>query len=184
MRLLNWHNSRTQVSAVQTGVVINYKNQAHLIRQNGLASLYDSSSPTNNPDLLGHPLGYPILVSLTYRLAAESDAASQVLQMTLDSFAAVIICLIAFELSPTSDGVFAGLMAAFAPQFSWNSRQVSLFSSNVRDSLAPRAETLPPIVPPRLRKNQIAFPEGVRPTYPNHRSRTGAFPGSLRPSPR
>lgn len=37
----------------------------------------------------------------------------------LDSFAAVIICLIAFQLLPAAVGVIAGLMAAFAPQFSW-----------------------------------------------------------------
>jgi uncharacterized membrane protein len=110
---------------VQTRVALNYKHQAHLIRQNGLESLYDSSSPTNNPDLLGHPPGYPILVSLIYQLAAESDAASQLLQMILDSFAAVIICLIAFQLFPAAVGVIAGLLAAFAPQFSWNSKQVS-----------------------------------------------------------
>jgi 4-amino-4-deoxy-L-arabinose transferase-like glycosyltransferase len=41
--------------------------------------------------------------------------------MVLDSFAAVIILLIAIELFPTAVGVIAGLMAGFAPQFSWNS---------------------------------------------------------------
>jgi hypothetical protein len=41
--------------------------------------------------------------------------------MVLDSFAAVIIFLIAAELFPTAVGVIAGLMAGFAPQFSWNS---------------------------------------------------------------
>ncbi len=121
VRLLNWHSSHSGVSAVQTSLVLNYKHQAHLIRENGLASLYDSSSSTNDPDLLGHPLGYPILLSLIYRVTAESDTATQLLQMILDSLASVIICLIAFELLPTAVGVFAGLMAAFAPQFSWNS---------------------------------------------------------------
>jgi len=121
VRLLNWHSSRNQVSAVQTSVLLNYKHQAHLIGQNGLASLYDTSSPTNNPDLLGHPLGYPIMLSVIYRVAAESDTATQFLQLILDSFAAVIICLIAFALFPTPVGIIAGLMAAFAPQFSWNS---------------------------------------------------------------
>jgi 4-amino-4-deoxy-L-arabinose transferase-like glycosyltransferase len=121
VRLLNWHSSRNQVSAVQTTVALNYKHQAQLIRRNGLASLYDSSSPTNNPDLLGHPLGYPILVSLIYRVAPESDTATQFLQMILNALASVIISLIAFELFPTPVGIIAGLMAAFAPQFSWNS---------------------------------------------------------------
>ncbi len=121
VRLLNWHGSRNEVSAVQTSVVLNYKHQARLIRENGLASLYDASSSTSNPDLLGHPLGYPILLSLIYRVAPESDTATQLVQMMLDSFAVVIICLIVFELFPTAVGIVAGLMAAFAPQFSWNS---------------------------------------------------------------
>lgn len=121
VRLLNWHGSRNEVSAVQTRVVLNYKHQARLIHANGLASLYDASSSTTNPDLLGHPLGYPILLSIIYRIAPESDTATQLLQMILDSLAAVIICLIAFELYPTAVGAIAGLVAAFAPQFSWNS---------------------------------------------------------------
>lgn len=121
VRLLNWRDRGSQVSAVQTNVVLNYKHQARLISQNGLASLYDAASTTNNPDLLGHPLGYPILLALIYRIAPESDIVTQLVQMGLDSLAAVIICLIAFELFPIAVGIIAGLMAAFAPQFSWNS---------------------------------------------------------------
>jgi len=121
VRLLNWENRHGEVFAVQTSVANNYKHLAGLIRANGLASLYDASSATSNPDLLGHPPGYPILLSLVYRVAPESDTAAQALQMILDSLAAVIICLIAFELFPAAVGVIAGLMAAFAPQFSWNS---------------------------------------------------------------
>ena len=121
VRVLNWTANRHLVPAVQTSVVLNYKHLAGLIRANGLASLYDASSSTSNPDLLGHPPGYPILLSFVYRIAPESDTAAQLLQMILDSFAAVLIFLIAVELFPTAVGVLAGLMAAFAPQFSWNS---------------------------------------------------------------
>ncbi len=121
VRILNWAGNRREVSAVQTTVALNYKHLAGLIRANGLASLYNPSSSTSDPDLLGHPPGYPILLSLIYRVAPESDTATQFLQMILDSLSAVIIFLIAVELFPTAIGVIAGLMAAFAPQFSWNS---------------------------------------------------------------
>jgi 4-amino-4-deoxy-L-arabinose transferase-like glycosyltransferase len=121
VRLLNWHGSRNQVLAVQTSVALNYKHLAGLIRANGLSSLYDASSSTSNPDLLGHPPGYPILLSFVYRVAPESDTATQLMQIVLDSLSVVIIVLIAFELFPAAVGVIAGLMAAFAPQFSWNS---------------------------------------------------------------
>jgi len=121
VRLLNWHSHGSEVLGVQTSVALNYKHLAGLIRANGLSSLYDASSSTNNPDLLGHPPGYPLLLSFLYGIAPESDTATQVVQMVLDSLSAVIIVLIAFELFPAAIGIIAGLMAAFAPQFSWNS---------------------------------------------------------------
>jgi 4-amino-4-deoxy-L-arabinose transferase-like glycosyltransferase len=120
IRMLNWREGRDEVSKVQTGVVFDYKHLAALIRDNGLASLYDAASSTSDPDLLGHPPGYPILLSLIYRAAPESDTATQIVQMVIDSLSAAVICLIAFELFPTGVAVIAGLMAALAPQFSWN----------------------------------------------------------------
>jgi 4-amino-4-deoxy-L-arabinose transferase-like glycosyltransferase len=121
VRLLNWQGHHNEALAVQSSVALNYKHLAELIRANGLASLYDSSAPTNDPDLLGHPPGYPILLSIVYRVAPESDTASQLLQLVLDSFSVVIILLIAFEIFPAAIDVVTGLLAAFAPQFSWNS---------------------------------------------------------------
>jgi 4-amino-4-deoxy-L-arabinose transferase-like glycosyltransferase len=121
VRLFNWQGSGNEVSAVQTRVALNYKHLAGLIRANGLSSLYDATSATSNPDLLGHPPGYPILLSFIYRLAPDSDTATQLFQMILDSLSVVIIVLIAFDLFPAAVGVIAGLLAALAPQFSWNS---------------------------------------------------------------
>ena len=121
VRLLNWQSYHTEALAVQTSVALNYKQQATLIQANGVASLYDASSATNNPDLLGHPPGYPILLSVMYRVGGQSATATQFLQIVLDSLSVVIIVLIAFEFFPAAIGLIAGLMAAFAPQFSWNS---------------------------------------------------------------
>jgi hypothetical protein len=121
VRLLNWQTARHEAFAVQSSVALNYKHLAGLIRANGLASLYDRSSTTSNPDLLGHPPGYPILLSFIYRVARDSDTATQLLQMMLDSLSAIVIVLIAFELFPAAVGIIAGFLAALAPQFSWNS---------------------------------------------------------------
>jgi 4-amino-4-deoxy-L-arabinose transferase-like glycosyltransferase len=121
VRLLNWQSHHHEALAVQTSVALNYKHQATLIQANGVASLCDSSSSTNNPDLMGHPLGYPILLSVMYRVGGQSDTATQFLQIILDSLSVVIIVLIAFEFFPAAIGLLAGLMTAFAPQFSWNS---------------------------------------------------------------
>ncbi len=121
VRLLNWQAARHEASAVQSSVVLNYKHLAGLISANGLSSLYDASSATSNPDLLGHPPGYPILLSFTNRVAPGSDTATQFLQMILDSLSVIIIVLLAFELFPAAVGIIAGFLAALAPQFSWNS---------------------------------------------------------------
>ncbi|HEX3280909.1 MAG TPA: hypothetical protein VHR36_06720, partial [Pyrinomonadaceae bacterium] len=117
VRLLNWQVARHEALAVQSSVALNYKHLAELIRANGLTSLYDRSSTTSNPDLLGHPPGYPILLSFIYRVAPESDTATQLLQMMLDSLSAIVIALIAFELFPAAVGIIAGFLAALAPQF-------------------------------------------------------------------
>ena len=121
VRLLNWQSHHDEALAVQTSVALNYKHQATLIQANGVASLYDASSSTNNPDLMGHPPGYPILLSVMYRVGGQSDTATQFLQIILDSLSVVVIFLIAFEFFPAAIGLIAGLMTAFAPQFSWNS---------------------------------------------------------------
>ncbi len=121
VRLLNWQSAGNEALTVQTSVALNYKHLAGLLRANGLRSLYDASSATSNPDLMGHPPGYPILLSLVYRAIGDSDTAIQLLQITLDSLSVVIILLLTFELFPAAIGIIAGLLTAFAPQFSWNS---------------------------------------------------------------
>jgi len=121
VRLLNWQSHHDEALAVQTSVALNYKHQATLIQANGVASLFDASSSTNNPDLMGHPPGYPILLSVMHRVGGQSDTATQFLQIILDSLSVVVIVLIAFEFFPAAIGLIAGLMTAFAPQFSWNS---------------------------------------------------------------
>lgn len=121
VRLLNWQAARYEAFQVQSSVALNYKHLAALIRANGVGSLYDASSATSNPDLLGHPPGYPILLSFIYRVAPDSDTAAQAVQMILDALSVIVIVLIAFELFPAAVGVIAGFLAALAPQFSWNS---------------------------------------------------------------
>jgi 4-amino-4-deoxy-L-arabinose transferase-like glycosyltransferase len=120
VRLLNWQASGNEPAVVQSGVAENYKQLAHLIRANGFSSLYDSASPTNNPELLGHPPGYPILLALVYNVTGQSDKAVQLLQIFFDALSAALILLIAFEIFSAPIAITGALFAAFAPQFSWN----------------------------------------------------------------
>ncbi|MDT7689153.1 MAG: hypothetical protein QOE46_1912 [Acidobacteriota bacterium] len=121
VRLLCWNDVRFEARKVQSAVTLNYESQARLIRENGAASLFDPASTTNDPDLLGHPPGYPLVLALVHGVFGESDAATQIFQAVCDSVAAALVFLIAAELLPFGVGLIAGVLAAFAPQLCWNS---------------------------------------------------------------
>jgi len=120
IRIANWHYVGDEPLRVQSGVAMNYKQLATLLYANGLSSLFDSSSTTSDVNLLGHPPGYPIFLSMVYK-ATQTDGAVQILQMLADSLSVVVIVLICVELFPISVCVLVGLFAAISPQFSWNS---------------------------------------------------------------
>src|SRR6266849_27908 len=121
VRLLSWHDTRLEVGKVQTTVSGDYKRVAQLLRQGGGASFLSSSSPLSDLNTLGHPPGYSILVAIVYSVCGDSDTAVQFVQIVCDALAAVMIFLIVGELLPLSAAVVAGMLAAFSPQFAWNS---------------------------------------------------------------
>ena len=121
VRVLSWHDTRLEVGKVQTTVSGDYKRVAQLLRQGGVASFFSSSSPLGDLNTLGHPPGYSILIAAVYSIFGESDTAVQFAQMVADALAAVMIFLIVTELLPASAAIVAGLLAAFSPQFAWNS---------------------------------------------------------------
>jgi hypothetical protein len=121
VRVLSWHDTRLEVGKVQTAVTGDYQRVAQLLRQGGLASFLSSSSPLSDLNTLGHPPGYSILIASVFAVCGESNTAVQFVQIICDALAAVMLFLIVVELLPTSAAVIAGTLAAFAPQFSWNS---------------------------------------------------------------
>lgn len=121
VRALAWQDSRLEAAKVQWGVTADYKRVARLLAEGGAASFFSTSSPLANPDTLGHPPGYSILLALSYALFGERDEPVQVFQLACDALAAVVIFLITAELLGIGVGAAAGLMSALAPQFSWNS---------------------------------------------------------------
>jgi 4-amino-4-deoxy-L-arabinose transferase-like glycosyltransferase len=121
VRLVCWQDARGLVGAVQTAVTENYKHQTRLFVENGALSFFVQGSATNDPDLLGHPPGYPFVLALVYKIFGESDAATQIFQMLCDSLAAALVLLIAAEILPFGAAVTAGALVALAPQFCWNS---------------------------------------------------------------
>ena len=121
VRLLSWHDTRLEVGKVQTVVTADYQRVARLLREGGIAGFLSSSSPLSDLNNIGHPPGYSILMALIFSMFGESNTAIQFVQIFCDALAAVVIFLIAAELLPECASVIAGLMAAFSPQFSWNS---------------------------------------------------------------
>ncbi len=121
VRVLSWHDTRLEVGKVQTAVTGDYQRVAQILRQGGLASFLSSSSPLSDLNTLGHPPGYSIFTAGVFSVFRESNTAVQFLQISCDAFSAVMIFLIVAELLPFNAAVIAGMLAAFSPQFAWNS---------------------------------------------------------------
>lgn len=121
VRLLSWHDTRQEVWKVQTVVAEDYRRTARILKEGGLRVFFSRSSPLADPNTLGHPPGYSILMALLFAVFGESDAAIQFFQIACDALAAVLIFLIVARLLPGSVAVIAGLLVALSPQFAWNS---------------------------------------------------------------
>lgn len=121
VRLLTWQDTRLDVEKVQTVVANDYKRVAKLLLEGGVRSFFDSSSPLSDPNNLGHPPGYSILLAIVYHVAGERDAVVQFIQISFDALSAVLIFLIVAELLPAGVALIAGMLAALSPQLAWNS---------------------------------------------------------------
>src|SRR5215207_10451713 len=116
-----WQDTRLEVGKVQTSVTANYRTYARRLREGGVSSFLSRDSPLADPDTLGHPPGYPVLLALVSSAFGEGDAAIQFVQITCDALAAVVLFLLVAELLSFGAGAAAGALAAFSPQFAWNS---------------------------------------------------------------
>lgn len=120
VRALSWHDTRFEVSKVQTAVTGDYKRIARLFVDDGWPSFFVRSSPFGDLNTMGHPPGYPILLAVIFQLFGETDAAVQFFQIILDACCVCLIFLLAIELLPLGVGLIAAVLVAVAPQFTWN----------------------------------------------------------------
>ena len=121
VRVLVWQDTRLEVGKVQTAVTANYRTYARHLREGGVSSFVRRDSPLADPDTLGHPPGYPVLLALVSTAFGERDAAIQFVQIVCDALAAVVLFLLVAELLSFGAGAAAGALAALSPQFAWNS---------------------------------------------------------------
>ncbi|HEX8922539.1 MAG TPA: glycosyltransferase family 39 protein, partial [Pyrinomonadaceae bacterium] len=120
-RLLSWQDNRFEARKVQTQVTEGYKHTGRLLQQGGISAFFSPNSPLNDPNHLGHPPGYSILMAVVFATFGESDAALQIIQVLADAAAAVVVFLIALALLDAKTATIAGLLVALAPQFTYNS---------------------------------------------------------------
>jgi hypothetical protein len=121
VRLLSWQDTGRDAGKIQSVVAEDYKRVARLLLAGGAASFFDSSSPLADPNNLGHPPGYSILLAVIYSIAGEGDATPQLIQIIVDALCAVLILAIVAEIFSSVAGLLAGMLAALSPQFAWNS---------------------------------------------------------------
>jgi hypothetical protein len=121
LRFLALQDNAREALKVQTAVTEGYRHTGRLLREGGINAFFSASSPLANPNHLGHPPGYSILMAIVNGLTGDADRAVQLIQITADALAAVLIFLIACALLKTSVAVIAGLLVACAPQFTYNS---------------------------------------------------------------
>lgn len=120
-RLLSWHDNRFEARKVQTQVTEGYKHTARLLQQGGITAFFSRNSPLSDPNHLGHPPGYSILIAVVFQAFGESDAALQLTQILADVVACILVFLIALHLFDMKTAAIAGMLVALAPQFTYNS---------------------------------------------------------------
>jgi hypothetical protein len=121
VRLLAFQDNALEALKVQSAVTEGYRHTGRLLREGGLASFFSASSPLADPNHLGHPPGYSILMALLSNVTSDTDAAVRLLQILADALAAVFVFLIACALLSDTVAFIAGLLVALAPQFTYNS---------------------------------------------------------------
>ena len=118
-RLLSAQDARVEGQQVHRAVVSDYKRAGQLYAEH-FSSFLHTNSPLSNPDLLAHPPGYSLLWGLILNLGGE-DRAMQLIQIACDVVSVFVLFLIASELLPKNIALVSALLAALAPQFTWNS---------------------------------------------------------------
>ena len=113
VRYLAWQDNHHDALEVQSGVTEGYKDSAKQLLDG------DFKAFVSDINHFGHPPGYPILLAAIFRVAGESTTAIQVVQISCDAIAVVLLFMIAWELFPLSVALIAGLLAAVSPQFAY-----------------------------------------------------------------
>ncbi len=120
VRVLVWQNNKIEMATVQSVVTENYLRDARAVASGDIRMFLEGPNPPSNARVIDHPPGYPLLVGVVYAIAGEGDA-WHVVQLALNSLAAVILFLIAAKLFGEKVGIIAGVVATLSPQLAYHS---------------------------------------------------------------
>jgi 4-amino-4-deoxy-L-arabinose transferase-like glycosyltransferase len=120
VRVLVWQNNKIEMATVQSVVTENYLRDARALAAGDIRTFLAGPDPPSNARVIDHPPGYPLLIGVVYAIAGDGDA-WHVLQLALNSLAAILLFLIAATLFGEKIGIIAGVLTAQSPQFAYHS---------------------------------------------------------------
>lgn len=121
VRLLVWQHNRAAIGQVMTQLTVTYKEDARTLARGEAGLFVRGADPPSNANVLAHPPGYSILMAALFAFTGESDASLRVFQILCDAINALLVFLIALELTTKRVAVIAGVLAALSPQLAYNS---------------------------------------------------------------
>ena len=121
VRLLHWQDNRPIFSRIFTGMVEHHKSNAYLLLKGDFATFVTGPAPPGDANILTYPPGYPIILSVIFRLFGDSDTSMRVFQIICDAATAVLLFFLAAELLPIKVAAIAGALAALSPQLAYYS---------------------------------------------------------------
>lgn len=119
VRLLHWQDNRQAFPF--TGMAEEYKAHAMVLLSGDFKHFLTGPHPPSDANVVKHPLGYPILTAVVFKIFGSSDSALRFVQIILDAVAALLVFFIAAELLPISGAFTAGLLVALSPQLAYHS---------------------------------------------------------------
>jgi Dolichyl-phosphate-mannose-protein mannosyltransferase len=106
------------------GMTAEYRAHGLTLVNSNVKAFLRGPNPPSDTNVIKHPPGYPILMAVVYKIfgtADPSERAMQLVHMTLDSLAAVLVFILAAEMFSLSVATLAALLIALSPQLAYHS---------------------------------------------------------------
>ncbi|MCU1267010.1 MAG: hypothetical protein JWM21_3328 [Acidobacteria bacterium] len=116
VRLLLWQDNRPVFPRIFTGMVEHHKANARVLLKGDVTHFITGPAPPEDANILTYPPGYPVLMSLIFRLFGDSDTSMRIFQILCDAAAAVLLFFVAAQFLPRKAAIIAGVLAALSPQ--------------------------------------------------------------------